>query len=80
MVQSMSQRLNRFGVYRNRPPDSNDTSRPAKSWRARLALLRDPNFCRMWAVGLIYGTVRWLEVLAVAVFVFELTDSPFMFP
>ena len=32
----------------------------------------------MWAVGLIYGTVRWLEVLAVAVFVFELTDSPFI--
>jgi len=32
----------------------------------------------MWAVGLIYGTVRWLEVLAVAVFVFELTDSPFV--
>ena len=32
----------------------------------------------MWAVGLIYGTVRWLEVLAVAVYVFELTDSPFI--
>ena len=32
----------------------------------------------MWAVGLIYGTVRWLEVLAVAVFVFELTGSPFI--
>ena len=32
----------------------------------------------MWAVGRIYGTVRWLEVLAVAVFVFELTDSPFI--
>ena len=32
----------------------------------------------MWAVCLIYGTVRWLEVLAVAVFVFELTDSPFI--
>ena len=32
----------------------------------------------MWAAGLIYGTVRWLEVLAVAVFVFDLTNSPFI--
>ena len=32
----------------------------------------------MWAAGLIYGTVRWLEVLAVAVFVFDSTGSPFI--
>ncbi len=32
----------------------------------------------MWAVGLIYGTIRWLEVLAVALFVFHMTGSPFV--
>ena len=40
-------------------------------------LLQDWNFIRVWATGAICNTVRWLEFLAVGLFVFELTGSPF---
>jgi predicted MFS family arabinose efflux permease len=42
-----------------------------------IALLRNGDFRRVWITGAIGGTVRWLETLAVGVFVFDMTGSPF---
>ncbi len=36
------------------------------------------DFWRLWSVGLVVFTVRWLETIAVAVFVYEHTHSPFL--
>ena len=36
------------------------------------------DFWRLWSVGLVVFTVRWLETIAVAVFVYERTHSPFL--
>jgi MFS family permease len=41
-------------------------------------LFAQPDFCRLWYVGLIIFVVRWLETLAVAVFVWRLTESAFL--
>jgi MFS family permease len=38
-------------------------------------LLRDAGFLRVWAIGLIGNTMRWLELLAIGIFVFEVTGS-----
>ena len=43
-----------------------------------IALLADPGFRRIWLVGAITASVRWLELLAIAVYVLERTGSPFM--
>lgn len=40
-----------------------------------IALLRDRDYRRLWLAGGLYGTVIWLEVLAISVFVFERTGS-----
>lgn len=40
-------------------------------------LLRDPDFRRLWAAGLITYFVRWLEVLVFGVFTYERTGSAF---
>lgn len=40
------------------------------------ALLRDGPFRRVWLTGLLAGVVRWLEMLAIGVFVFQTTGSP----
>lgn len=42
------------------------------------ALLADDRFTRIWLVGGIAGTLRWLEMLAVGVFTFQVTGSPAM--
>ena len=42
----------------------------------RFALLAERDFRRLWLVGAIISTVRWLELLAVGVVVFDLTGSP----
>ena len=39
-------------------------------------LLADPQFLRLWLVGACTATARWLEMLAVGIFVFEETGSP----
>lgn len=39
------------------------------------SLLRDPGFLRVWGIGLIGNTMRWLELLAIGIFVFETTGS-----
>ena len=37
-----------------------------------------PDFWRLWYVGLIVATVRWVETIAVGVFVYQRTDSAFL--
>lgn len=51
--------------------------RPTATGDARLvALLGDDRFRRLWLAGGIAGTLRWLETLAVGVYVFQVTRSP----
>jgi predicted MFS family arabinose efflux permease len=59
----------------------------ARGYAARLAFARPnprawlvdaPDFWRLWLVGLVVFAVRWLEMLAVAVFVYQHTHSPFV--
>ena len=44
---------------------------------SRLGLLASPDFRRLWLVGLVISAVRWLEMLAVGVFVYQETGSAF---
>jgi len=47
------------------------------SWAApRRRLLGEPDFRRLWLVGFVVFSVRWLEMLAVAVFAYRQTGSP----
>jgi MFS family permease len=39
-------------------------------------LLAEPDFRRLWFIGLVVFSVRWLEMLAVAVFAYQHTGSP----
>jgi MFS family permease len=43
-----------------------------------LELAGDPNYRRLWLVGACTGVVRWLELLAASIFVYEVTDSAFL--
>lgn len=45
---------------------------------ARRPLLKDPDFLRLWLAGACAATARWLEMLAVGIFVFEVTGSPLL--
>lgn len=45
---------------------------------APLALIREADFRRVWLAGACGNTVRWLEILAVSVYTFQLTGSPFL--
>ncbi len=49
-----------------------------KSSRALSLPIASPDFWRLWFVGLVMFVVRWLEMLAMAVFVYEETGSPFI--
>src|SRR6516165_7080481 len=44
----------------------------------RAWLVGEPDFRRLWVVGLVVFAVRWLEMLAVAVFAYQRTGSPFL--
>jgi MFS family permease len=44
----------------------------------RAWLFGEPDFRRLWLVGLVVFGVRWLEMLAVAVFAYQQTGSPFI--
>jgi MFS family permease len=44
----------------------------------RLLLAGFPDFWRLWSVGLVVFTVRWLETVAVGVFVYQHTRSAFL--
>jgi MFS family permease len=41
-------------------------------------LFGEPDFRRLWLVGVVVFAVRWLEMLAVAVFAYQHTGSPFV--
>ena len=43
-----------------------------------MPLMRQPDFLRLWFVGLVVFVVRWLEMLAVGVFVYQRTGSAFL--
>lgn len=45
---------------------------------ARRSLFAEPDFRRLWSVGLIVFVVRWLETLAVSLFVYDATGSAFL--
>jgi MFS family permease len=40
-----------------------------------LALARDPNFRRLWLAGAFGEGTRWLEVLAISIYVYDVTQS-----
>ena len=44
----------------------------------RMIAASAPDFWRLWYVGLIVATVRWLETIAVGVVVYQRTDSAFL--
>ena len=56
-------------------PISDGPARPARRVPVPIALFRERDFRRLWLAGGLYGTVLWLEVLAISVFVFDLTGS-----
>lgn len=41
-------------------------------------LIEAPDFGRLWYVGLIVSTVRWVETIAVGIVVYQRTDSAFL--
>ena len=43
----------------------------------RWSLFKNSEFSRLWSIGALSNTIRWLELLAIGVFVFDLTNSPF---
>jgi MFS family permease len=45
---------------------------------SRRWLFGEPDFRRLWLVGLVVFSVRWLEMLGVAVFAYQRTGSPFV--
>lgn len=42
-----------------------------------MSLLGHRQFLRIWLIGAVASTIRWLELLAVGVYVFDATGSPF---
>jgi MFS family permease len=57
-------------------PASATAALPArKRSMQRLMVAECPNFWRLWSVGLVVFTVRWLETVAVGVFVYQHSQS-----
>ncbi len=60
-------------------PADSTTASPARERPAqRLLLAGRPDFWRLWSVGLVVFTVRWLETVAVGVFVYQHSRSAFL--
>ncbi|MGD9615906.1 MAG: MFS transporter [Alphaproteobacteria bacterium] len=59
------------------PAASTGAATPAARAASRWAMLASPDFRRLWLVGFVISAVRWLEMLAVGVFVYEQTGSAF---
>lgn len=61
------------------PPETADPkSDDGQRGESRFALLALPGFRDIWLAGGFIRTMRWLEVLAVSIYVFNLTGSAFM--
>ena len=41
----------------------------------RVPVYRDPQFRKLWLVGMLVSLIRWLEILAYAVFTYDHTQS-----
>lgn len=50
---------------------------PPTALTALPPIYRDPEYRRLWTVGMLVGLTRWAEILAYAVFTYELTQSAF---
>src|SRR6516225_5324858 len=50
----------------------------ASARRVRAGVPDQPDYWRLWLVGVMIFGVRWLEMLAVAVFAYQRTGSPFV--
>jgi len=53
----------------------NSPDAPPEEPPALRGLLRQPDFLRLWLVGAFANAMRWLELLAAALFAFEVTGS-----
>lgn len=51
---------------------------PAAALPGRFGLFREPDFVRIWLAGGFGGTIRWLETLAIGLYTFHETGSPFL--
>src|SRR3954452_1492490 len=54
-----------------------DPRSPVGRTATRWTMLASPDFRRLWLVGFVISAVRWLEMLAVGVFVYQHTGSAF---
>jgi MFS family permease len=57
-------------------PETESRTGPPGALAQLAALFANRRFCRVWLAGGIAGTLRWLENLAVGVFVYQATGSP----
>lgn len=46
--------------------------------RGPLSLIAEAEFRKLWSVGVLQGAMRWLELLAIGVWTYALTDSPML--
>lgn len=70
----------RRAVIPNRCGPGMASTRPTDTVRPRhaLALLANAEFRAVWLIGALTGVVRWLELLAFGVFVYDLSQSALM--
>lgn len=55
-----------------------DPRPPTRARPGRFALFRKPDFLCLWLAGGFSGTIRWLETLAIGLYTFHETGSPFL--
>jgi len=60
----------------NQPPPGQQGQVGRSGQRFR-AVISNPSYRRLWGIGLTSTTMRWMETVALGIFVFELTGSPF---
>ena len=58
--------------------ESAAAEQPLNGLKGAIALFRETSFGRLWFAGAGASVLRWLESLAVGVYVFDATDSPFL--
>jgi MFS family permease len=58
------------------PAEDGPAATPSRTADRRL--LTDGSFLRLWLSGSLAGVLRWLELLAISIFVLERTGSPFL--
>ena len=58
------------------PAEDGPAATPTRT--AVRGLLTDGSFLRLWLSGSLAGVLRWLELLAISIFVLERTGSPFL--